>query len=148
MTSYVRMMDGGSLHLEPVHWDLLEDSARIVVSTIPTGILWDLICTGISFSKNSNNFFNQISKNPVGGHTFEPTDYSVSKYFNGAEILHITSKFKNKKLNCKNQPMKNFKLKNLINKNFNQNKQINQFLTRSSRIQNEAVLRKREVHSN
>ena len=148
MTSYVRMMDGGSLHLEPVHWDLLEDSARIVVSTIPTGNLWDLICTGISFSKNSTNFFNQISKNPVGGHTFEPTDYSVSKYFNGTEILHITSKLQNKKLNCKNQLIKNFKLKNLINKNFNQNQRINLISTKSSKIQTKAVSRRRKAQCN
>jgi len=109
MTSYVRMMDGGSLHLEPIHWDLFKDSARIVVSTMPTGSLRDLNCTGISFSKNSTNLFNP-SKNPVGGHTFEPTDYSVSEYFNGTAILRITSKFQIKIFNYKHQLIKIFKL--------------------------------------
>jgi len=132
MTSYVRMMDGGSLHLEPIHWDFFKDSARIVVSTIPTGNLWDLICTEISITKNPTNLFNP-SKKPVGGHTFEPTDFSVSEYFNGTEILRITSKFQNKIFNYKHQVIKYFKLKNLIYNNKNQrNFQIDINLHRNS----------------
>ena len=127
MTSYVGMMDGGLLHLEPIHWDFFKDSARIVVSTLPTGSLRDLICTGISFSKNSTNLFNP-SKTPVGGHTFEPTDYSVSEYFSGTAILRITSKFQNYIFNFKHQLLKIFKLKNLIYNNKNQ--RINQISTK------------------
>jgi len=58
MTRYVRMVNGGSLHLEPVHWDLLKPQERMSFQTIQQEVYGILFALGSHAAKFSN-FHNQ-----------------------------------------------------------------------------------------
>ena len=54
MTRYVRMVNGGSLHLEPVHWDLLKSQQRKSFQLIQQDVYGILFALGSHAKKFSN----------------------------------------------------------------------------------------------
>ena len=115
MTSYVRMMDGGSLHLEPVHWDLLKTQQRLSFQLIQQeayGILFALGSHAAKISKfyiqpnhQTSCWKTQISYLPKNLATLKLT--AVTKFklifkLNYFKKLHIklsdSTKLSNKKL--------------------------------------------------
>jgi hypothetical protein len=61
MTSYVRMMDGGSLHLEPVHWDLLKTQQRLSFQLIQQEAYEILFALGSHAAKISKFYIQPVS---------------------------------------------------------------------------------------
>ena len=57
MTRYVRMVNGGSLHLEPVHWDLLKTQERKSFQSIQQEVYGILFALGSHAAKFSTFHF-------------------------------------------------------------------------------------------